>query len=663
MSAGGAAQLRMTLLGPFRLATDEREIAIPAAKQRAILALLALGPDGRLPHDRIASLLWSDRGDALARDSLKHALADLRTFLGDVGEDLLTSQHGIAVLDLGRLTTDARDLAVLQDSSDRLALGRALAAGAGELLDGLAIRDPAFEDWLRDERQVWRARKETAAARVLSLAEQDGDGAAIAAAAQYLLALDPLHEGATRALMRQLAAGGEKAGALRLHGALTERLRTELATAPEAETNALAAAIRTGTLRTGATTVTTPARRNAEKPSIAVLPFRNLSGNPDEDYLAEGIAEDIVTALSQYRWFFVIARDSSFHYRDMRGDMRGMADRLGVRYILDGSVRRLGNRVRLTGELVEPQSGIQVWAGSYDRDLSDIFVLQEDLARRVVGAIEPEILRGESQRAAAKPATNLDAYDCHMRGVWYHNRQNLPQDFDASIEWQNRAVTLDPMLARAWMIMSRSIYARALHGFSNDLDKDRHDLRKAATQAVSLEERDSYAHYAMCLAHLLDQQPAAAALEAERATELAVNFALGQNALGWSRIFTGEFAGALVPIETAIQLSPVDPVGYFFNAALGLAHYHLGRHEEAARHAQRAYSAKPRYFNMLVLLAALGQLGRRSEAAALAQLVRTCRPRDFAPYWHLLFPYRDPADKRHFHEGLSLAGYEPTEDG
>jgi tetratricopeptide (TPR) repeat protein len=212
------------------------------------------------------------------------------------------------------------------------------------------------------------------------------------------------------------------------------------------------------------------------------------------------------------------------------------------------------------------------------------------------------------------------------------------------------------------MIMSRSIYARALHGFSTDLEKDRRDLLNAATQTVSLEDRDSYAHYAMCLAHLLDQQPGAAALEAERATELAVNFALGQNALGWSRIFTGEFAGALAPIETAIQLSPVDPVGYFFNAALGLAHYHLGHFEEAARYAQRGYSAKPRYFNMLALLAAMGQLGHNSEASALAQQVRTRRPRDFAGYWRLLFPYRDPEHKLHFREGLRAAGYAPEDD-
>lgn len=656
-----AAPLRMTLFGPFRLAAAGAEIGIPAAKQRALLALIALEADGRLGHERVISLLWGDRGEAQARDSLKHALADLRATLNGVAPGLLASQRGVVTLDPAGIAVDAQDLAAALAGTDNQALRHALETTSGELLEGLVIRDPAFEDWLRDERTAWQVRKETGAARLLSQAVRGGDGATIASAARQMLALNPFHEEAARALMLQLAMTGDKTAALRLHARLAARLRTELQAGPEPETAALAEAIRSGNLRPGTGAPASATLRGIEKPSIAVLPFRNLSRNPDEDYLAEGIAEDIVTALSQYRWFFVIARNSSFLYGDRRGDMRGIAAELGVRYILDGSVRRMGTRVRLTGELIEPETGFQVWGGSYDRDLSDIFALQEDLARRVVGAIEPEILRGESQRAAAKPAANLDAYDCHMRGVWYHNRQNRPEDFDDSIRWQTKAVELDPTLARAWMIMSRSIYARALHGFSTDLDRDRRDLLEAATRAVSLEDRDSYAHYAMCLAHLLDQQPGAAVLEAERSTELSVNFALGHNALGWARIFAGQFAGALEPIATAMRLSPVDPVGYFFNAASGLAHYHLGQYDEAARHAQRGYSAKPRYFNMLVLLAALGQLGRTSEAGSLGQHIRMSRPPDFVRYWRLLFPYRDPAHRDHLRGGLLMAGYAPEE--
>ncbi|WP_347310864.1 BTAD domain-containing putative transcriptional regulator [Defluviimonas sp. SAOS-178_SWC] len=654
--------LRLTLLGPFRFGTDHSEIPISAAKQKALLALLALAPEGRLPNERIMALLWGDRADPQARDSLKHALADLRTRLGDTGTQLLNSQHGTVDLDLGQIAVDARELADLLASGTAEALRRAVAQPAGELLDGLSIRDAAFEDWLRDEREAWHERRRTAGRRLLTLMRERNDDTGTLDAAKILLDLDPLSADAVRAVMHGLAEGGDKIAALRCFATYADRLRADLDVAPDADTAALAETLRSRPELPSGHDARRTSRPVSTKPSIAVLPFRNLNGKTDEDYFAEGIAEDIVTALSQYRWFFVIARNSSFLYRDRRDDLRGIAAELGVRYILDGSVRRSGSSVRITGELVEPETGIQVWGGRYDRDISDIFALQEEIARRVVGAIEPEILRGESQRAAAKPSVNLDAYDCHMRGVWYHNRQNMAEDFDKSIEWQKKAVDLDPMLARASMIMSRSIYARALHGFSQDLDQDRRDLLEAATHAVSLEDRDSYAHYAMCLAHLMDQQPAAAVLEAERATELAVNFALGQNALGWSRVFTGKFAEAIPPIETAMRLSPVDPVGYFFHAAIGLAHYHLGHYEEAARHAQRGYSSKPRYFNMLVLLAALGQLNRRAETTALAAQARTSRPKDHARYWQLLFPYADNAHRDHFREGMARAGYAPDSE-
>ncbi|OYX43605.1 MAG: hypothetical protein B7Z02_08685 [Rhodobacterales bacterium 32-67-9] len=654
--------LRLTLLGPFRFGTGDTEIPISAAKQKALLALLALAPEGRLPNERIMALLWSDRADPQARDSLKHALADLRTRLYGVGTKLLNTERGTVDLDLEQIAVDAREF------EDHLAAGtaedlrHAVAQSAGELLDGLAIRDAAFEDWLRDEREAWLERKRTAGRRLLALMRDMNDETGALAAAKALLAIDPLSADAVRAIMQGLADGGDRIAALRCYTTYAERLRAELDVEPDADTAALAESLRSRRETPSGADARRIPHTGSARPSIAVLPFRNLNGKADEDYLAEGIAEDIVTALSQYRWFFVIARNSSFLYRDRRDDLRGIAAELGVRYILDGSVRRSGSHVRVTGELVEPETGIQVWGGRYDRNLSDIFALQEEIARRVVGAIEPEILRGESQRAAAKPSVNLDAYDCHMRGVWYHNRQNLTEDFDKSIEWQKKAVELDPMLARASMIMSRSIYARALHGFSQNLDQDRRDLLEAATRAVSLEDRDSYAHYAMCLAHLMDQQPAAAVLEAERATELAANFALGQNALGWSRVFVGKFAEAIAPIETAMRLSPVDPVGYFFRAAIGLAHYHLGNYEEAERHAQRGYSSKPRYFNMLVLLAAQGQLNRTAETVTLAAQARASRPKDHVRYWQLLFPYAESAHRDHFVEGMARAGYAPDSE-
>jgi TolB-like protein len=648
---------RLALLGGFGL-TDETGQAcpIPSAKARALLAILALSPDQTATHATLLGLLWSDRAEAQARDSLKHALADLKARLavaGIVGLDI--QRHGIR-LDPALVETDVNAFLVAARDDDP-GLDRALTLYAGDLLEGASVRDSAFDDWLGFERRRLRDLAESAAARLIETSRANGDESRAFAAAQRLAHLDPLREDAARAIMRHHALNGERAAALRVYDTLARRLAADLQTTPDPSTSDLARQIRDrATLTANSPRPETPALVLPALPSIAVLPFRNLGGSEDQDYFADGVAEDIIALLSHYRWFFVISRNSSFAFRDRTVGLGHIAKELGVRYILDGSVRRVDNRIRLTAELIEAATGVAIWSDRYERDLADLLALQDELARQVVGAIEPEILRGESNRAHVKGALNLDAYDFHMRGVWHHNRQDQPDDFDQSIRLQRKAVGLDPGLARAWMILSRSLYARALHGFSSDLEADRRDLLQAATRAVSLEGHDAYAHYAMCIAHLMDNQPSAAVIEAERAVELAPSFALAQNALGWSRIFTGAYSDALEPINLAIRLSPRDPVIYFFHCALALAHFHLQDDETCAQLASRAVSAKPRYFSMLVLLAALGRIGRAAEARALVARAKTVEPKDSQTYWLHMFPYADPLSRAEIEAALATAG-------
>lgn len=630
----------LALLGGFVLTGPDRvDCPIPSAKARALLCILALSPDGCSSHGALAALLWSDRQDAQARDSLKHALADVRARFDGARIPLLqTTRSGIR-LDLARIRTDIADLeeAARGDPSGLLEI---LDLYQGDLLAGTNVRDPAFEDWLRIERQRLRNLVEEKLKRLIADAERSGDTHTLFSAARRLLDLDPLNESAARALMEHHARVGEQATALHVFNDICRIMKAELGTEPTQSTFELARAIRNGAilpptsdgLKTG--TLQLP-----RLPSIAVLPFRNLSGNADEDYFADGVAEDIVALLSRYRWFFVIARNSSFAFRERRSSEKEIGRELGVRYILDGSVRRAGGRVRLTAELIDAEQGVVIWSERYDRDISDLLALQDELARHVVGAIEPEILRGESKRAISTSGFNLDAYDCHMRGVWHHNRQDRPQDFDESIRWQRKAIALDPQLARAHMILSRSLYARSLHGFSTDLEADRRDLVEAANRAVSLEPHDAYAHYAMSIAHLMDHRPAAAVEEAMRAVELSPNFALAQNALGWSRIFAGNPYDAIGPVDLALRLSPRDPVRYFFQCASALAHFHMGAHEACVQIARQAVSAKPRYFSMLVLLAGLVRLDLIQDAESLAQDAKQIAPKDPATYWKLLFPY------------------------
>lgn len=648
---------RLTLLGGFTLAgPGDVHCPIPSAKGRALLCILALSPGGFSSHETIAGLLWSDRSDDHARDSLKHALADLRTRFDRAGIPHLEATRSGITLDLSQVGTDIAELE--QAAPDGSAgLSRMIELHRGELLAGSNVRDPAFEDWLRFERQRLQTVVETRLERFIADAGSGGDVQTQVAAAQRLLQIDPLRESAARALMEHHARVGEQSAALRVFNALCRAMQSELGAEPTKSTYDLARAIREGAIL--------PVAADGPKagilplprlPSIAVLPFRNLGGNADQDYFADGIAEDIVALLSRYRWFFVIARNSSFAFRERRSSEKEIGRELGVRYILDGSVRRAGGRVRLTAELIDSEHGVVIWSERYDRDIADLLVLQDELARHVVGAIEPEILRGEGTRAVSGSGFNLDAYDCHMRGVWHHNRQDRPEDFDESIRWQRKAIALDPQLARAHMILARSLYARSLHGFSPNLEADRRDLVDAAQRAVSLEPHDAYAHYAMSIAHLMELRPAEAVEEAMQAVELAPNFALAQNALGWSRIFAGNPADAIGPVDLALRLSPRDPVRYFFQCASALARFHLGERDASVQIARQAVAAKPRFFSMLVLMAGLARCGLDSEAESLAERARQIAPKDTGNYWKRLFPYASEDHRAEITDALAGLG-------
>lgn len=652
---------RLNLFAGFRLLTDDGRDAgaTLGQKARALLAVLALARGAPVAKDRLAALLWGNRGDRQARDSLKHALAELRQTLGSGGAALMSDDRS-ARLDPSALEVDTIRFETLLAGADPQQQIDALALYTGDFLAGIALREEGFTEWQASEGLRLHDLAHAAAARILAAAQAAGDDARAETTARWLLADDPLSEDAVRALMRLHAGRGERTAALRLYARLQTLLGDELQATPEPETTALyqAIAAQTGNGPPPPSTAAGPSA-GADGPSIAILPFRNESGDPAQDYFAAGIAEDIIIALSHFRWFRVIARTPSLAYRDTAQGLAPLARELGVRYILDGSVRKSSDRVRLTAALIEPETGLHVWGESYDRQLVDIFAIQDDLTRQVAGAIEPEVLRGESRRALTKAATNLDAYDCHMRGVWHHNLQGGAEDFSEAIRWQRQAIALDPGLARAYMILSRSLYARSLYGYSADLAQDAKDLLQAATRAVALEDRDAYAHYALCCAHLLNRQPAAAVVDAERAVELAPNLALAQNSLGWARIFAGQAAEAVAPIENAMRLSPRDPISYFFNSRLGLAHYHLGNFDLAVRYTQRSISARPRYFNLLVLLASLGQLRQMDEARALLPLVLANTPADPGGFWSHIFPYARSADRAAIEDGLHRAGLDP----
>jgi TolB-like protein/class 3 adenylate cyclase/tetratricopeptide (TPR) repeat protein len=392
-----------------------------------------------------------------------------------------------------------------------------------------------------------------------------------------------------------------------------------------------------------------------DKPSIAVLPFSNMSGDPEQEYFADGITEDITTALSHQRWFFVIARNSTFVYKGRAVDVKQVARELGVRYILEGSVRRAGQRVRITSQLIEAETGNHLWAERFDRDLADIFAIQDEITHSVVGAIEPEMLLTEGKRAVRKSVANLDAFDCFMRAMW-HFSQLAPEDHDQAVALLRKAINLDPNLAQAHMGLARSVNGRIWYGWSSDLDGDVSETYAAAARAVSLDDRDPYSHYAFCWANLLRKMHVQALAEAQRSIDLTPNFALGFFGLGLVRVYLGRFTEALDSLLRSLRLNPNDPQAGSFMSFVALAHYHQESYEEAVHYGELANRTRASYLSLRVLLASLGRLGRTAEAQPLLETFLSRQPRHPQRLFEVTTPYSDLKYRDHLADGLRRAG-------
>ncbi|MDH3265115.1 MAG: hypothetical protein OEM24_14095, partial [Paracoccaceae bacterium] len=380
--------LRLTMLGDFQARdTAGGEIAIAGTKAALLLGCLALRPGEVYSREKLMGLLWSDRGESQARGSLRQALWALRRALEGLDPCPLIVDGETLALDPAAIETDLVTFESLAGEASPQALQSAVTLYRGELLEGLRVRDPAFETLLRSEQERLHELAVDACSRLLDHQMQSGAGDAAAATAKRLLTIDPLQEAAHCALMEYYANKGQVGLAVKQYQTCRDTLRQELDVEPDAETERLLSRIRlerpcaAGWVTQGDDALqevheeAEPSPRQ-EMPSIAVLPFLNLSGDPEQEYFSDGITEDIITALSRLRWFLVIARNSTFVYKGKSVDIKQIRRELGVRYILEGSVRKAGNRLRITAQLVDAVSGTHHWAESYDRELTDIFELQ-----------------------------------------------------------------------------------------------------------------------------------------------------------------------------------------------------------------------------------------------------------------------------------------------
>jgi adenylate cyclase len=392
-----------------------------------------------------------------------------------------------------------------------------------------------------------------------------------------------------------------------------------------------------------------------DKPSIAVLPFENLSGDFEQEYFADGIVEDITTRLSKFRNLFVIARNSSFQYKGKAVDVRQVGRELGVRHVLEGSVRRFRGRVRISAQLIDAESGAHLWAEKYDRTGSDLFGIQDEVTERVAGAIQPEVLLSEGRRAARKDPTNMDAFDCCMRGVW-HAHQPSSEDQRAAEHWLRRSVEMDDRFGRSRVWLARLLFGRCWAGSSKDINRDLEESRFLVERALAIDGQDAEAYHGLAILELLAHRHEQALRAAQRAIELNENFHPAFFALGETQIFMGDFAQGLEPIGHCLRLSPTDPFSPVFVSLVALAHYHLGNYDEALRCSEEALQRGRAYVALRTMAATLGQLGRREDAGIVLADMERLKPVNLAGHWRLTCPYARAADEAKFIEGLRKAG-------
>jgi len=393
-----------------------------------------------------------------------------------------------------------------------------------------------------------------------------------------------------------------------------------------------------------------------DKPSIAVLPFVNLSSDPEQDYFADGLTEDIITALSCWQSFNVIARNSTFQYKNQSPDVREVAAHLGVQYVLEGSVRRSSDRVRISAQLVDGTTGNQVWAGRVDRKISDFFELQDEIAQIIAAKVEPEFARAEQRRAVRKPMNSLDAWELYQRG--YASIHELTKEgLLRGQEFFARAIELDPTNSRAYSAMAYSIFVYSFYGFSDTPGIANDKCLEYAKRALALDEGDAQAHEILAVLFIHSDQLEAATAEARRAVQINPNFAHAYVPLGNSLSLIGRPTEGIPYLEKSIQLNPDDPRVHVYIAILAEAHLNNRDYQQAVACARKAIERKRDYLHSIVILAsALAHQGDTQEAAiALADCVRL-RP-DFLRAHPLLRFYRDPGDKDHILDGLRKAGW------
>jgi TolB-like protein/cytochrome c-type biogenesis protein CcmH/NrfG len=394
-----------------------------------------------------------------------------------------------------------------------------------------------------------------------------------------------------------------------------------------------------------------------DRPAIAVLPFINMSGDLEQEYFSDGISEDIITGLSKLRWFFVIARNSTFTYKGKSVHMRQIAEELGVGYVLEGSVRKSGDRVRITAQLNDVATGSHIWAERYDRDLADVFAVQDEITESIVAAIEPQLYAAENFRARRKPPGSLDAWDLVMRALSHFWRVTR-QDNVVAQALLEKAIAIDPNYGQALGVLATS-HIFAAHMGWGDMATVAPIAERAALAAVEADSEDPWAHHGLAYVYLFARRFDDSLAEFELALRLNPNFSLAQAFYGVALSYCGRWQEGDLATRRALRLSPRDPFSALYYGIAAYAQFIGHNYDEAIRLAHEALRQRADFVGgHRVLVAAAGMAGQNEVASIALRELRRAQPNVTLAWIANELPMKQPADREHYLEGFRRAGLE-----
>ena len=400
-----------------------------------------------------------------------------------------------------------------------------------------------------------------------------------------------------------------------------------------------------------------PATAPHDKPAIAVLPFVNMSGDPEQEYFSDGISEDIITGLSKLRWFVVIARNSSFTYKGKSVHLKEVAEALGVGYVVEGSVRKSGDRIRITAQLIDVESGSHVWAERYDRSVADVFAVQDEITEAIVAAIEPQLYAAENFRARRKPPDSLDAWDLVMRALSHYWRVTR-QDNIVAQALLEKAISIDPNYSQALGVLAAS-HAFSAHMGWSDMLTTMPIARKAALAAIQADSEDPWAHYALGCVYLHTRRFDYSLAEFELALNLNPNFSLAQGYYGLALAYCGRWEQADEAARRALKLSPRDPFAAVYSGIAAYALFVGRNYGEAMRLAKEAIRQRADFVGAhRVLTAAAAMAGQAELAAAALEQLRAVQPNISLAWIASEMPIEHESDREHYLEAFRRAGLE-----